>query len=201
MAKRYEVYKCEPCGNIVWVLHGGQGALVCCGEEMKLMEPQTAEMKLEKHVPVLEKIDGGYRVVVGSELHPMLDAHYIEWIALCTETQTHFQFLEPGQEPAAEFFMEGEPLYLYEYCNLHGLWLNDLKASEQAEDEAPAEEEVAGDYDKTKYLCTACQWIYDPALGDPDGGIAPGTSFSDLPEDWVCPLCGVGKDMFEVYED
>lgn len=48
-----------------------------------------------------------------------------------------------------------------------------------------------------KYLCTACGYIYDPEIGDPDGGIEPGTSFDDIPDDWVCPVCGVGKDMFE----
>jgi len=48
-----------------------------------------------------------------------------------------------------------------------------------------------------KYVCTACGYVYDPELGDPDGGVAPGTAFADIPDDWVCPLCGVGKDMFE----
>ena len=48
-----------------------------------------------------------------------------------------------------------------------------------------------------KYVCTVCGWIYDPAVGDPENGIAPGTSFADLPEDWLCPECGGGKDMFE----
>ena len=48
-----------------------------------------------------------------------------------------------------------------------------------------------------KYQCNVCGYVYDPAVGDPDGGIEPGTSFDDLPEDWVCPECGVGKDMFE----
>lgn len=48
-----------------------------------------------------------------------------------------------------------------------------------------------------KYICTACAWVYDPAIGDPDGGIAPGTPFEDIPEDWVCPVCGLGKDVFE----
>ena len=48
-----------------------------------------------------------------------------------------------------------------------------------------------------KYLCEACGWVYDEELGDPDNGIAPGTKFEDLPEDFICPVCGVGKDMFE----
>lgn len=47
-----------------------------------------------------------------------------------------------------------------------------------------------------KYVCEVCEWVYDPALGDPDNGIEPGTSFADLPDDWVCPVCGVGKDQF-----
>lgn len=48
-----------------------------------------------------------------------------------------------------------------------------------------------------KYVCTVCGYVYDPEVGDPDSGIAPGTSFEDIPEDWVCPLCGVDKGMFE----
>lgn len=51
-----------------------------------------------------------------------------------------------------------------------------------------------------KYVCTPCGYIYDPAVGDPDSGIAPGTAFEDIPDDWVCPVCGVGKDMFEKVE-
>ena len=214
MARRYEVYKCEVCGNIVWVLHGGDGALVCCGEEMKLMPPRTAEMALEKHVPIIDKFEGGYRVTVGSTLHPMTEEHYIEWISLCTKDQVYFEFLEPNRPPYVDFMIEGEPVFLYEYCNLHGLWQNDLKGVDHGKHDvnrveeqpvetvaAPAEvnEPVAG-YDQTKYQCTACQYIYDPEVGDVDGGIDPGTPFSALPEDWVCPVCGVGKDMFEVYE-
>lgn len=51
-----------------------------------------------------------------------------------------------------------------------------------------------------KYVCTVCGWIYDEAKGDPDNGIAPGTKFEDLPADYVCQVCGAGKDEFEVYE-
>ena len=52
-----------------------------------------------------------------------------------------------------------------------------------------------------KYRCTVCDWIYDPVVGDPEGGIAAGTAFEDIPDDWVCPLCGVGKDQFEKVEE
>lgn len=52
-----------------------------------------------------------------------------------------------------------------------------------------------------KYICTICGWIYDPAVGDPDNGVDAGTAFEDVPDSWVCPECGVGKDAFEPYED
>ena len=52
-----------------------------------------------------------------------------------------------------------------------------------------------------KYVCDVCGWIYDPEVGDPEGGIAPGTAFEDIPDDWVCPLCGVGKDDFSLVEE
>lgn len=204
MARRYEVYKCEACGNVVWVMHGGEGTLVCCGEDMKLMKAQTAEMAMEKHVPVLEKIEGGYRVYVGSTEHPMTEAHYIEWISLCTANQVYIQYLKPFEKPEAIFHVTDEPLFLYEYCNLHGLWQNDLKGSGKAKEVAPEEvktEEPVVATAGMKYICTACQYIYDPEIGDPDGGVEPGTAFADVPEDWVCPVCGVGKDMFEAYNE
>ena len=52
-----------------------------------------------------------------------------------------------------------------------------------------------------KYVCSVCGYVYDPAIGDADGGINPGTSFEDIPDDWVCPVCGVSKDEFEPFED
>lgn len=52
-----------------------------------------------------------------------------------------------------------------------------------------------------KYVCDVCGWVYDPEVGDPEGGIAPGTAFEDIPDDWVCPLCGVGKDEFSPVEE
>ena len=198
MAKPYEVYKCEECGNIVLVLHGGAGELVCCGEAMKKMEPKHAEMATEKHVPVVEKIDGGYRVYVGSTEHPMTEEHHIEWIALCTGEQQHIQFLKPGQKPEAIFKVEGEAAGAWEYCNLHGLWENENPQNGKAEKKEEPKKDAKG---SGKYLCTACQYIYDPEIGDPDGGVKPGTAFADIPEDWVCPICGVGKDMFEPYSE
>ena len=79
------IYKCEICGNVVEVLHTGQGDLVCCGENMTLMDEQTADSSKEKHVPVIEKTANGFKVTVGSTLHPMEEKHYIEWIELIAD--------------------------------------------------------------------------------------------------------------------
>lgn len=123
MAKRLEVYKCMVCGNIVEVLTGGAGTLVCCGQPMQLMEVKTeAQEGKEKHVPVIEKTDKGVKVKVGSVPHPMEEKHYIEWIQIVTDSKVMRKFLRPGEVPEAEFETTEEIAYAREYCNIHGLW-------------------------------------------------------------------------------
>jgi len=122
MAEKLEVYKCEACGNIVEVLHGGGGELVCCGEPMKLMVENTVDAAKEKHVPVIEKVAGGVKVKVGSVAHPMEAKHYIEWIEIIADGKAYRQFLNPGDAPEATFKVEAEKISAREYCNIHGLW-------------------------------------------------------------------------------
>ncbi|MEE4607365.1 MAG: desulfoferrodoxin [Desulfobacteraceae bacterium] len=122
MAKKLEIYKCEVCGNIVEVVHGGDGELVCCGKPMVLMTENTVDAAKEKHVPVIEKIDGGYKVKVGSVAHPMEEKHYIEWIELIADGKAYRQFLASGQVPEAVFKIEATSVTAREYCNIHGLW-------------------------------------------------------------------------------
>ncbi|MFO7717013.1 MAG: desulfoferrodoxin [Thermodesulfobacteriota bacterium] len=122
MPEQLQVYKCDKCGNIVEVLHGGAGDLVCCGENMKLIEPGTVDAAKEKHVPVIEKTENGYKVSVGSVPHPMEEKHYIEWIELIADGKAYRQFLKPGQNPVAEFCLEAKAVTAREYCNIHGLW-------------------------------------------------------------------------------
>ncbi len=122
MAKRLEVYRCEVCGNIVEVLQGGNGQLVCCGKPMKLLVENTTDAAREKHVPVIEKVAGGYKVKVGSVPHPMEEKHYIEWVELVAGDKSYRQFLSPGQQPEAFFSVEATQVFAREYCNLHGLW-------------------------------------------------------------------------------
>jgi len=122
MAKRIEIYKCEACGNIVEVLHGGDGELVCCGEPMKLMVENKVDAAKEKHVPVIEKISGGVKVKVGSVAHPMEDKHYIEWIEIIADGKAYRQFLKSGEKPEASFQGTADKIQARAYCNLHGLW-------------------------------------------------------------------------------
>jgi superoxide reductase len=122
MAERNEVYKCEACGNIVEVLHGGGGELVCCGESMTLLVENTVDAAKEKHVPVIEKVPGGVKVCVGSVAHPMEEKHYIEWIEILADGKIYRQYLAPGAAPEATFAVEADDIAAREYCNLHGLW-------------------------------------------------------------------------------
>jgi superoxide reductase len=122
MAAKLEVYKCNLCGNIVEVLHGGDGELVCCGEPMAKLTENTTDAAKEKHVPVIQKIDGGYKVSVGSVLHPMVEDHYIEWIELLADGKAYRQFLNPGDEPIATFSVKAAKVSAREHCNKHGLW-------------------------------------------------------------------------------
>lgn len=122
MTTKYGVYKCNICGNIVEVLHSGKGELVCCGEPMKLMEEQTAEQANEKHVPVVEEMAEGIKVVIGSTLHPMEEKHYIEWIQVITDQGAYKKFLHPGDKPEAVFEKVKNWKKVREYCNIHGLW-------------------------------------------------------------------------------
>ena len=122
MADRLQVYKCDLCGNIVEVLHGGAGELVCCGESMKLFTENTVDAAKEKHVPVIEKVEGGIKVKVGDVPHPMEEKHYIEFVELIADGKVYRQFLNPGEAPEALFCIEAAQVSAREYCNLHGLW-------------------------------------------------------------------------------
>ncbi|MFY9941892.1 MAG: desulfoferrodoxin [Desulfobacterales bacterium] len=122
MAERLEIYKCEACGNIVEVVHGGKGELVCCGAPMKLMEAGVVDAAKEKHVPVIEKVAGGVKVKVGSVAHPMEAKHWIEFIEIIAEGKVYRQYLNPGDTPEATFNVTADKITAREYCNLHGLW-------------------------------------------------------------------------------
>jgi len=122
MTKRLQIYKCEICGNIVEVLHEGEGELVCCGQPMQLLVENTVDAAKEKHVPVIEKTASGVKVKVGSVAHPMEEKHYIEWIEIIADGKAYRQFLKPGNTPEAVFDIKANEIEAREHCNLHGLW-------------------------------------------------------------------------------
>jgi superoxide reductase len=122
MPERRQIYKCEVCGNITEVLHGGDGDLVCCGENMKLFDPKSTDEGKEKHVPVIEAAEDGVKVKIGSNPHPMEEEHYIEWVEIIDGDKSCRQYLKPGQAPEAVFQGSTQAVTAREYCNVHGLW-------------------------------------------------------------------------------
>ncbi|MDD7462532.1 MAG: desulfoferrodoxin [Prevotellaceae bacterium] len=122
MTEVKEIYKCPLCGNIVEVVNAAGGTLSCCGQPMQLLKENSVDAATEKHVPVVEKIEGGYRVTVGEVEHPMTEEHSIEWIELITETEVLHKHLKPTDKPVAVFKTDATEVYAREYCNLHGLW-------------------------------------------------------------------------------
>lgn len=119
-----KMYKCEHCGNIIVYIEEVGCRVRCCGEEMKLIEPNTTDAAGEKHVPVIQVDGQTVTVSVGSVEHPMLEAHYIKWILLETKEGRQRKMLKPGDKPVAVFALTpgDEVVAAYEYCNLHGLW-------------------------------------------------------------------------------
>lgn len=119
--------RCEHCGNMVGVLNESGVPMICCGEPMKELVPNTTDAANEKHVPVVTVEGDVLKAVVGSVEHPMEEAHYIQFIFVETDKGGHRRALKPGEKPEAEFNLHGEkPVAVYEYCNLHGLWKKEL---------------------------------------------------------------------------
>jgi superoxide reductase len=122
MTEQRQIYRCNSCGNIVEVLHAGEGQLVCCEEPMELLKEKTEDAGLEKHVPVIEKTETGLKVKVGSVPHPMEEKHHIEWIEVIADGRVYRKFLKPGDKPEAEFELKAGEIVAREYCIIHGLW-------------------------------------------------------------------------------
>ncbi len=127
--QRLQVLKCDICGNIVEIMHGGNGTLVCCGKDMKMFVENTTDAAKEKHVPIAKKTATVISVKVGDVAHPMEDKHYIEWIEVVSGQQVYRKYLKPGEKPEASFEVKDSAsnTFTREYCNLHGLWKGDVK--------------------------------------------------------------------------
>ncbi|MBO7675684.1 MAG: desulfoferrodoxin [Atopobiaceae bacterium] len=116
-------YRCEKCGNLVAVVQKGTCVPQCCGQPMTKLEAGSTDAATEKHVPAVTRANGVVSVQVGDVEHPMLDAHFIQWVALATTDRVEIHYLHPGDKPATEFACaDDQAITVYEYCNLHGLW-------------------------------------------------------------------------------
>ncbi|MEE0515773.1 MAG: desulfoferrodoxin family protein [Emergencia sp.] len=123
-----KLYKCAHCGNIVEMVEDKGVNVVCCGQKMDLLEPNTTDAAGEKHVPVAEADGNKVVVKVGSVEHPMTEEHHISFIILETDKGVQRKNLDPVGKPEAEFVLaDGEKaVAAYEYCNLHGFWKAEL---------------------------------------------------------------------------
>lgn len=124
MTQARQIYLCEICGNLVEVLEGADGTLVCCGQNMTLQTENTKEASFEKHIPVTEIQGDRINVRVGSVPHPMEPTHFIEWIELIEDGRSQRADLSPNDAPEAQFVYGGGDFTVRAYCNLHGLWKN-----------------------------------------------------------------------------
>ena len=122
MTEKKQIYKCPICGIITSVLHEGNGILFCCGQPMKLIKENDEDAAIEKHIPVIQKINEGIKVFIGENPHPMGEEHNIEWIEIEFENKVYRKFLKPGESPEAIFEINSEDVVAKAYCNLHGLW-------------------------------------------------------------------------------
>lgn len=119
------IFKCNKCGNIITILKEGTCIPFCCDEEMKELKANSVDAAAEKHVPVVSQDNDVVTVTCGEVLHPMEEAHYIEFMILETDNGYQIKYLNPGDEPVCRFRIDSsdEIKAAYAYCNLHGLWI------------------------------------------------------------------------------
>jgi len=122
MGKRYQIFKCEKCGSMAEAMNDADCDPACCGQPMKLLVENTSDAAKEKHVPVMERTADGFKVTVGSVIHPMEAEHYIEWIELLADGVSYKHYLKPGERPEAFFALKAATVSAREHCNKHGLW-------------------------------------------------------------------------------
>lgn len=118
---------CRHCGNLIEMVKNAGVPVMCCGQKMEELIPNTVEASNEKHLPAVSVNGGEVLVAVGSVEHPMVAEHFIEWVVLETENGSQRKFLQPGERPEVSFLLNGEkPVAVYAYCNIHGLWKTEL---------------------------------------------------------------------------
>jgi len=127
MCKSQKFFICKHCGNIAGLIENKGGPMVCCGEKMTELVPNTVEASVEKHLPAITVSGDSISVQVGSTPHPMEDAHNISFVYVQTERGGQRKCLKTGENPKLSFaFADDKPIAVYAYCNLHGLWKTEI---------------------------------------------------------------------------
>lgn len=122
-----KIYVCKKCGNIVLKLEDKNESLSCCGELMELQNVNIVDAAVEKHLPVYEIKENNINIKVGEVEHPMTEEHYISFIILANDNNHMIKKLSISDKPEASFVYNSEYNKIYAYCNLHGLWLTEIK--------------------------------------------------------------------------
>jgi superoxide reductase len=118
---------CKICGNMTEFINRKNGNIICCGERMSELVPNTVDASVEKHKPVATISGDILNVAVGSVPHPMQDEHHITFVYVETKNGNQHKSLKIGEEPKLAFnFSNDKPIAVYAYCNLHGLWKTDI---------------------------------------------------------------------------
>lgn len=121
-------YICRHCGNIIGMINDTGVPIMCCGQKMEALVPNTTDAAEEKHVPFVTIEDGAVHVNIGEADHPMTEEHYIQWVYVQTENGGQRKAFKPGDAPEATFCLEDDKaVAVYAYCNLHGLWKTDIR--------------------------------------------------------------------------
>lgn len=122
-------YRCKTCGNVIVKIIDSGVTPHCCGREMEELVPKVKDEFFEKHLPVVTRIDDcTIQIEVGSVPHPMTEEHYIQWIFVETKDGGRYKKLTPGSKPCLKFSCKCDPIAVYEYCNLHGLWKTEIQS-------------------------------------------------------------------------
>ena len=128
MCGKHRFFICRHCGNLVGLVKDKGVPMVCCGEDMSELVPNTVEASAEKHLPDVTAMGDGIKVQVGSAPHPMEEGHRIEFVYVETERGGQRKCLKTNKEPQTEFrFADDKPVAVFAYCNLHGLWKTEIK--------------------------------------------------------------------------
>ena len=127
MNTNQKFFRCRRCGNLIGLINDGQAPMICCGEKMTELIPNTVEASTEKHLPAVTVSGDSISVQIGSTLHPMENDHHITFVYVETEHGGQRKSLKIGEEPKVSFcFTNDKPLAVYAYCNLHGIWKTEI---------------------------------------------------------------------------